>query len=123
MRKPFIEQLAEKGLPKGSRLEIILFEGAEFGNFGTRADDPIGYEPGERMTQEAGERIMGYLYQTEDASRVYLTLAYNNGAPTKAGTLFYIEEQCIYDARFLTATANPQMPVFPTEIPGPGSPW
>ncbi len=119
MRKPFIKQLAEKGLPKGSRLEIILFGGVEFGNFGTRADDPKGYEPRERMTQETGEKIMGYLWETdEDGSRVYLTVAYNNGARTKARILFYIEEPCIYDARYLTATPNPQMPCLPTKVPG-----
>ncbi|MBI4154371.1 hypothetical protein HY501_03470 [Candidatus Woesearchaeota archaeon] len=116
MTKEFIKQLKEKDLAKGTRLEVIVFEGAEFGSFGTRADDPEGFELGERMTQEAGERVMGYLHSVEDF-RVYLTPSYNNGDYRKVRGLFYIEESCIYDVRFLIATPNQQMPCLLAKVP------
>ena len=89
----------------GSRLELTLFEGAEYKNGWTPAPtvDPIGYAPSESMTDQPGLKVVGFVSEFMYSkylkrTKIFLVPTWNLtiGSPEYELREFYIDEACIH---------------------------
>ncbi|MFH1173658.1 MAG: hypothetical protein V1725_00815 [archaeon] len=89
----------------GGKLEVILFEGTRFtSDYGpTIAQVSGGYAPSERMTEKAGDLIMGYI-AGYDVERNELLLTNRQFRRGRAPFISRIHEDCIYDVKKLYTT-------------------
>ncbi|MBI4154370.1 hypothetical protein HY501_03465 [Candidatus Woesearchaeota archaeon] len=102
-------------VPKGTRLEVILKEGAEWSDSNSGS---CGYAPSARMTNKPGKTLLGYLksISVEDAT-VYakkcifispsiLPDPEHQDHPQRYYDPFYIEETCISKVRVLLSLSS-----------------
>ncbi len=84
----------------GSRLELTLFEGAEYYDGSTPAPtvNMQGYDPTDKMTKNPGMKVTGYVvrYDTHpESGRVVMTPTSGEKPWPNLGT-WYVDEKCIH---------------------------
>ncbi len=92
-----IAEMENAGVKIGKRLEIIMFEGAEFkpGCCVTPPESPQGFEPGDHVKGSEGERIIGYVSQIE-SGRIFLRMIVGKASPDYQLRDCYVQQGAIH---------------------------
>jgi hypothetical protein len=103
-----LEELKESGVKEGSRLEITLFEGAEYYDGSTPAPttNMQGFDPCEEMKKTPGRKVSGYVRElktidlTEDGMGVIEEIIMHSLSepvehPHRMST-WYVDAKCIH---------------------------
>ena len=104
-----IAQMKQQGVEIGSRLEITLFEGADYYNGYTEAPttNPEGFDPIKTMTENPGSKYLGFVHEFNyKYNRITLSMGRgreNSVVPAFDGNRFYyFDEKVIHSYAVLS---------------------
>ncbi|MBN2051917.1 hypothetical protein JW756_00260 [Candidatus Woesearchaeota archaeon] len=103
-----IDDLKKSGVDKGNKLEITLFEGAEFYDGATPAPttNMQGYDPSNNMQSAPGMKITGYVMELKRSDlkeyglgTIERVIMQNTDRSCFSTHIWYVDTMCIHSFR------------------------